>query len=94
MPGNLTDLQAKRLKDIEAHWVENFMSPTIREMSGMWGGIATNAVSDTLRALARKGFIKWVPVVSRGVIPLNLRIRFVDHYHGPEHDGDHLGSGI
>jgi repressor LexA len=56
------------LEFIKKFTKENKYPPTRREISNELGYKSTNAASDHLRALEKKGFLTIVPNVSRGTV--------------------------
>ena len=74
----LTDIQAERLVSIKDYWKRYYVSPTVRELGEIWGGIRTQAVIDTLTALRKKG--RLLPVKEgqpRTIIPVGILVEFM-----------------
>lgn len=67
MPGPLTARQRQALDFIVAASVERGRPPTIREMGEALGISSTNGVRYLLKVLARKGYIRRRPHLSRGI---------------------------
>lgn len=57
----LTDRQREVLGFVRAHVAEHNYPPTTRELCAHFGFASTNAASDHLRALERKGYLYRVP---------------------------------
>lgn len=78
MADDLTARQAEVLSIIRAHQLEHGYPPTVREIGNAMHIGSTNAVTDHLRALERKGAITRTPYAARSiklVEPLTTRDR-------------------
>jgi SOS-response transcriptional repressor LexA len=62
-----TDRQLQALAFIASHTTENGRPPTLREIGTHMGIASTNGVNDHLKALAFKGPIERVDLLSRGL---------------------------
>jgi len=72
-PGDpLTPRQAEILRWIAGFIASNAYPPTLREMCAALDLTSTNAASDHLRALARKGYIAREKLKSRGMRILRM----------------------
>jgi repressor LexA len=69
MPNDLTDRQSEILSFIEKFISENEYPPSLREIGENFA-ITPKAVHDHLRALQKKGAIKIIPEISRGIVVL------------------------
>lgn len=58
MPETLTERQAAILRYLHRHWRTERVLPSMREIAQAFGLRSTNAVSDHLRALERKGYLR------------------------------------
>jgi len=63
----LTSRQAEALDVISEHIDKHGRPPTLREIGDAMGIGSTNGVSDHLRALERKGFLRTDKGLSRGI---------------------------
>ena len=63
----LTERQAAVLDYIRLYLNEMAYSPTVREIGARMGISSTNGVSDHLRALERKGYIRRIDMTARGI---------------------------
>lgn len=70
MPQKLTIAQRRMLSLIHAYLTERGYPPSFRELAKCNGGTSTNAVSDALKILERKGYIRRDPKVARGIVIL------------------------
>lgn len=68
----LTDRQQAILDFIRAWSREHRYPPTLREIGKHMGIRSTNGVSDHLRALTRKGYLKREDMKSRALVPVDL----------------------
>ena len=57
------------------YWLKHKMSPSIREIELATDITSTSVVKFYLRRLERRGYIKVIPHMSRGIQPTGLRIR-------------------
>lgn len=64
---DLTPRQYAVLRFLFRSTVERGIAPTLREIGDALGFTSTNAASDHLKALARKGYISRHPAISRGI---------------------------
>lgn len=64
---DVTDRQRAILTFIQQHIDTNGMPPTLREIGAAFGIRSTNGVADHLKALSRKGFVEWSPLLSRSL---------------------------
>lgn len=64
-PLDPTARQLEVLTSVARHIADNGYPPTLRELGEALGIISTNAVSDNLKALARKGLLTRLPLKSR-----------------------------
>lgn len=69
-----TKRQLQVLLEIAKSIAKRGISPTVRELGAVLGGISTNGVTDHLLALERKGLI-WF----RGARQMSRRIALTDH---------------
>ncbi len=67
---NLTDQQKKVLSFIKEYHRKNSYSPTRSEISEHFGWSGPNAAECHLIPLSRKGAIKLVPSIGRGIVLL------------------------
>jgi repressor LexA len=74
----LTDRQQAILDFIRASTKERRYPPTLREIGKHMGIRSTNGVSDHLRALERKGYLKREDMKSRALVPVDLDEAEVD----------------
>ena len=63
----LTRRQEQVLKFCWAYWSMNYVTPTRMEIARFFKFRSPNAAEDHLRALERKGAIRIMPNVSRGI---------------------------
>lgn len=70
----LTDRQRAILAFLVEHLCEHQRMPSLREICARFGIASTNGVSDTLRALARKGYVELPMMKSRAVRVVGLRL--------------------
>src|SRR5262245_21940265 len=82
----LTDRQEMILQFIRDSIRERGYPPTLREIGAKMGIRSTNGVSDHLRALERKGYLRREDMKSRALRP-------VDHA-GVRGGGAHDGAGV
>lgn len=64
---DLTETQEKGLQCIKDHIEYYGFSPTRKDLAVMMEYKSANAAEELIRALARKGFIKIMPQVARGI---------------------------
>jgi repressor LexA len=64
---DLTPRQNEILDYIQTYFLDEGYPPTRAEISHAFGFKSPNAAEEHLRALARKGKIKLVPAISRGI---------------------------
>ncbi|QDV53683.1 LexA family protein [Gimesia fumaroli] len=73
----LTEKQKSILSFIRVYIAKMGYSPTVREIGNAFGMRSTNGVSDHLKALERKGRLKRIETMPRGIelveVPLKLR---------------------
>ena len=70
MSRSLTPRQKECLHIIEESLRNRGVSPSIREIGRALGVVSTSGVSDHLRALQKKGYLKRYELIARGLIPL------------------------
>jgi SOS-response transcriptional repressor LexA len=70
MSRSLTPRQQECLHIIEESLRNRGVSPSIREIGRALGVVSTSGVSDHLRALQKKGYLKRYELIARGLIPL------------------------
>jgi SOS-response transcriptional repressor LexA len=70
MSRTLTPRQKECLHIIEESLRNRGVSPSIREIGRALGVVSTSGVSDHLRALQKKGYLKRYELIARGLIPL------------------------
>lgn len=63
----LTARQQEILEAIQANILEKGYAPTVRELCARFGIRSTNAITDHLRALVRKGYLEIDPQAHRGL---------------------------
>ncbi len=63
----LSSRQREALNFIRQHQAEHGYAPTIREIGDAMGIRSTNGVSDHLKALERRGWIKRAPGAARAI---------------------------
>jgi SOS-response transcriptional repressor LexA len=63
----MTNAQRKLLEYILKFSEENGYPPSVREMGRNFGWSSTNAGSDHMRRLAKKGYIQVTPGIARGI---------------------------
>lgn len=63
----LTARQQEILEGIQANILEKGYAPTVRELCARFGIRSTNAITDHLRALKRKGYLEIEPQAHRGL---------------------------
>lgn len=69
--GRMTKRQLEVWEFIIAYRAKHHISPTIREIRDQFGLSSTNAVSDHLKALHKKGLLRLCEGRSRAWLPLN-----------------------
>ena len=70
MSHNLTARQQETLQIIEDSVRDRGVSPSLREIGRALGVTSTNGVSEHVRALQKKGYIRVHDVIARGLVPL------------------------
>lgn len=74
----LTDRQKAVLEAIWDHWIAYGCSPTLRELSDVFGFSGPNAVAGHLKLLVKKGAVEVDKRSTRGIWPTGLRLAIAD----------------
>jgi len=69
IPGTLTDRQIEILEFVRGFISENGYSPSIREISNNFN-ITPKGAQEHIIAIEKKGYIKRIPKIARGIIVL------------------------
>jgi len=64
----LTDRQAEVVAFIHDHYVELGYSPSLRDIIAEFGFSSTNAVVCHLKAIRKKGYLRWAETTARSIV--------------------------